>query len=122
MTGALPNDVFVRRANVVEAFLKAVSPLAKADQLRPLMEGGSQRQTFSTHLSSLIPFLINNEKHRLKSELESASHLTVVFDGSTGLREAFAVVVRYMSSTYHCAVFGSRSYTAEELDRKGIGS
>ena len=114
LTGALPNDVFVRRANVVEAFLKAGIPLAKADQLRPLMEGGSQRQTFSTHLSSLIPFLINNEKHRLKSELESASHLTVVFDGSTGLREAFAVVVRYMSSTFTIAQRLVRAHTLQK--------
>ena len=36
----------------------------------------------------------------MKSELESASHLTVVFDGSMRLGEAFAVVVRYMSSTF----------------------
>ena len=49
LTGALPDGVFVRRANVVEAFLKAGIPLAKADQLRPLMEEGSQRLTFSTH-------------------------------------------------------------------------
>ena len=80
---------------------------------RPLIEEGSPRLTFSTHLSSLIPFLINNEKNRLKSELESASHLTVVFDGSTGLREAFAVVVRYMSSTYHCAVYEREPNTAQ---------
>ena len=99
LTGALPDSVFVRRLNVLEAFIKAGIPLDKADQLRPLMEEGSQRLTFSTPLSSLVPFLTNNE-NRLKSELESASHLTVVFDGSTRLGEALSVVVRYMSSTF----------------------
>ena len=58
--------------------------------------------------------------------MESASHLTGVFDGSTGLREAFAVGVRYMSSTFTIAQRLVRAHTlqksltAKELAREII--
>ena len=59
LSKAVQDDVIVKRANVVEAFLKAGIPLSKIDYLRPILESGYGRLTFSTHMAQLIPFLAN---------------------------------------------------------------
>ena len=89
--------MIVKRANVVEAFLKAGIPLSKIDYLRPILESGYGRLTFSTHdMAQLIPFLANNELSTAKDELSTANFLAVIFDGSTRLGEVLAIVVRFV--------------------------
>ena len=51
LSQAVSEDV-VRRANVVEAFLKAGIPLSKVDCLRPLLESGYGRLTYHSHGSA----------------------------------------------------------------------
>ena len=78
------------------AFLKAGIHLAKADNLRPLLEVGSERLTFSTHLASYISFLLEVEREKLKEELKEMPFISVIFDGSTHLGEMLVVLVRYV--------------------------
>ena len=78
------------------AFLKGGIPLAKADFLRPLLEVGSERLTFSTHLASYIPFVLEVEREKLKEELKEKPFISVIFDGSMHLGEMLVVLVRFV--------------------------
>lgn len=100
LSQAVPEDVIVRRANVVEAFLKAGIPLSKVDYLRPLLEAGYGRLTYSTHMAQLIPFLLSKEVDELRKEISGAAHVAVVFDGSSRLGEALAVILRYVDADF----------------------
>ena len=78
------------------AFLQAGIPLAKADYLRPLLEVGLERLTFSTHLASYIPFVLEVEREKLKEELKENPFISVIFDGTTHLGEMLVVLVRFV--------------------------
>ena len=95
------NDVLIRRASVVESFLKAGMPLSKIDHLRPLLESNYCRMTYSTHMAQLVPFLLQNEQSTIKKEIASAAHLTVIFDGTSRLGEALAVVLCYVDGDFN---------------------
>ena len=97
LSQAVSEDV-VRRANVVETFLKAGIPLSKVDYLRPLLESGYGRLTYSTHMAQLIPFLHCKEEDELKKEISGAPYVAVIFDGTSRLGEALAVVLRYVDA------------------------
>eukprot|EP00117_Sycon_ciliatum_P005069 scpid76960/ scgid9165/ len=85
---------------VVEAFLKAGIPLSKVDYLRPLLESGYGRLTYSTHMAQLIPFLHCKEEDELKKEISGAPYVAVIFDGTSRLGEALAVVLRYVDADF----------------------
>ena len=91
---AVPTEQYLRTIETVTAFLKAGIPLAKADYLRPLLEVGSERLKFSTHLASYIPFVLEVELEKLKEELKEKPFISVIFDGSTNLGEMLVVLVR----------------------------
>lgn len=99
LSQAVSEDV-VRRANVVETFLKAGIPLSKVDYLRPLLESGYGRLTYSTHMAQLIPFLHCKEEDELKKEISGAPYVAVIFDGTSRLGEALAVVLRYVDADF----------------------
>ena len=86
----------VFRLRVVEEFLRAGIPLAKIDDLRGILEEGALRLTHSSHLADYIPPILRTEKQKVRKELEG-KHVSVVFDGTTRMGEALAVVVRYCS-------------------------
>ena len=100
LSQAVSEDVVVRRANVVEAFLKAGIPLSKVDYLRPLLESGYGRLTYSTHMAQLIPFLHCKEEDELKKEMSGAPYVAVIFDGTSRLGEALVVVLRYVDADF----------------------
>ena len=100
LSDAVPTDTIMRRANVVEGFLKAGIPLSKIDDVRPLLEANNARLTYSTHMASLIPFLLEKEQKALRQEIAAASHVAIIFDGSTHLGEALAVVVRLVDEKF----------------------
>ena len=52
----------MRRANVLEGFLKAGIPLSQIDDVRPLLEANNARLTDSTHMASLIPFFCRRKR------------------------------------------------------------
>ena len=99
LSGDVANDVLIRRANVVESFLKAGVPLSKIDHLRLLLESNYCRMTYSTHMAHLVPLLLQNEQSTIKKEI--AAHLTVIVDGTSRLGEALAVVLRYVDGDFN---------------------
>ena len=60
----------MRRANVVDGFLKAGIPLSKIDDVRPLLEANNARLTYNTHMASLIPFLLEKEQRHHDRRLQ----------------------------------------------------
>ena len=99
-SSAVPPDQILRRMEVVTSLLQAVISLAKADQLRPLLEEGSERLTYCTHLASYIPFNAENEKALIKEELNDFPYISVIFDGSIYLGEALVVLVRFVNDKF----------------------
>ena len=100
MTEAVSTDVSLRRSEVVRSMLLAGLPLAKVDVLRPLLEnGGALHLTYSSRVAQYIPFILE-EKTYLKAELTEAPFLSVVFDGSTHLGEALAILFRYIDADW----------------------
>ena len=86
----------VHRMKVVEEFLKAGIPLMKVDSLRSLLEEGTYKLTHSSHLSDYIPVIHGEEKKRIRSEIDGQK-VSVIFDGTTRLGEALAIVLRFCS-------------------------
>ncbi len=95
---------------VVERFLSAGIPLRKIDELRNLLERNNYRLTHSSHLSDQITPILENEISRLKEELRDhastspqqykSREVSLIFDGSTRLGEAVAILVRFVSDTW----------------------
>lgn len=92
----LPEEIRLHRFELVESFLKAGIPLLKVDHLRPFLEKYGHRLTSRTHLTEIIPLVLKKEKDTVKSEISSNNAFSVIFDGSTRLGEALAIVVRFV--------------------------
>ena len=84
------------RVKVVEQFLRAGIALAKVDSLCGLLEEGALKLTHSTHLADYVPVIQGEEKKRIRSEIDSQD-VSIIFDGTTRLGEALAVVLRFFS-------------------------
>ena len=91
----LQDDVRLYRMEVVIHLLAAGIPLRKADHLRPLLEKHHLRLVSSTHLYNLIPAVRQMEFEKTKAAI-AGRDISVIFDGSTRLGEAVAMVVRYV--------------------------
>ena len=100
MSRATSDSEIVRRADVVESFMKAGIPLAKINYLRPLLERSSARLTHNSHLGQLIPFISSTELQRVKEEVADVKHVSIIFDGSTHLGEALAIILRLVSDDF----------------------
>ena len=92
----LPLDMHLYRFELVECFLAAGIPLSKIDCLRPFLERYGHRLTSESHLRELVPSVVTKEKETLKSELSQVNAVSTIFDGSTRLGEALAIVVRFV--------------------------
>ena len=89
------------RFHLVESFLAAEIPLTKVDSLlRLFLEKCGYRLTSETHLRQLIPSVHQKEKETLQKEL-SEHECSVIFDGSTRLGEALAIIVRFVDSEWN---------------------
>ena len=97
----LPEDMRLFRFDLVEAFLSAGIPLSKIDHLRSFLEKYGHRLTAHGHLSQMIPSIIEKEKETLKTELSLVDGCSVIFDGSTRLGEAPAIIVRFVDDEWN---------------------
>ena len=88
----------VFRFELTESFLSAGIPLSKIDDLRPFLEKHGHRQTVSGHLSEFIPSIL--EKEKVKGELQNVEEVSIIFDGTTRLGEALAVVIRFLQENF----------------------
>ena len=80
--------------------LTAGIPISKVDNLRPFLEKYGHCLTSSSHLTELIPLILKREKDCVKSEIAAIDSFSVIFDGSTGLGEALAIVVRFIDNQW----------------------
>ena len=97
----LPEDMRLYRYELVEALLKAGIPLSKVDSLRPFLEKYGHRLTTRSHLAEFIPTIHQKEIDFVKSEIAANSAFSVIFDGSTRLGEALAIVVRFIDKDWN---------------------
>ena len=97
----LPEDMRLFRFDLVEAFLSAEILLSKIDHLRSFLKKYGHRLTAHGHLSQMIPSIIEKEKETLKTELSLVDGCSVIFDGTTRLGEALAIVVRFVDDEWN---------------------
>lgn len=84
------------RLKVVEQFLGVGIPLVKVDSLRGLLEEGAVKLTHSSHLADYIPVILQEHKKQIRSEID-CQDVAIIFDGTTRLGEAIAVVLRFFT-------------------------
>lgn len=121
----LPTDQRVYRVKVVRAFLKAGIPLAKLDHFRDILEENAYRLSDRRGMSDLIPFILSEEVQCIAQEIEG-KHVSIIFDGTSRLGEALAIVVRFMDDweiKQRLVHFQTlvKSMTGEELAREVLG-
>ena len=117
------------RQEVVEEFLKAGIPLNKINKLHPLLERNGYRLIGSSNLGQYISLIFKQETGRIKHEISSPGNVgmtrdvSVIFDGSTRLGEAIAIVVRFINDDWMITQrlmridICSKSVNSEELAR-----
>ena len=85
---------------VVQAFLAEGIPLAKVDGLRDVHEEhASQRLTTASHLAEYIPLILKEEREAVSREL-SGRLLSLIFERTTRLGEAIAVVAPFVDDDW----------------------
>ena len=93
----LPADQRVVCIKVVSTFFKAGVPLNKIDVFRDVLEESGYRLAGRRLMSDLIPFILSEEKQRIREEI-SGKDLAVIFDGTSRLGGAVVVVLRFIDS------------------------
>ena len=121
----LPEQQQVYRVKVVTAFLRAGIPLSKLDSFRDLLEENAYRLTDRRHMFDLVPFVLKREEEQICKEI-AGKHLSVVFDGTSRLGEAMAILVRFVSEEWKLEQrllrmqMLTKSMTGEEVARELI--
>ena len=123
----LPEQMQVYRVKVVTAFLRAAVPLSKLEYFRELLEEGAYRLSDCRHMLDLVPFVLKQEQARIKDEI-AGKHVAIIFDGTTRLGEALAIVVRFIGEGFEIEQrlirlqLLAKSLTGEEIARELITS
>ena len=91
----LPEAQRVYRIKVVTTFLKAGVPLNKLHHFQDLLEERAYKLGDTRGMHDLIPFVADDEQKRIKKEVEGKD-VSFVFDGTTRLGDALAVIVRFV--------------------------
>ena len=95
----LPEETQVFRVKVVTAFLRAAVPLSKMEHFREIFEESAYRLTDRRHMFDLVPFIQKQELAKLRKEIDG-KEVSVIFDGTTYLGEALAIVIRYVTNDW----------------------
>lgn len=77
-------------------FLWAGIPISKLEYLRDILEENTLRLTDTRHMLDLVPFVLEEEKSRIKKREISDKFLSLVFDGTSRLGEVVTVFVHYI--------------------------
>ena len=121
----LPQEQQVYRVKVVSAFLKAGIPLNKIGVFRELLEENALRLTDRRNMHDYIPFIHQQEESHVRSEIEG-QNVSVIFDGTSRLGEALAIIIRFVSPDWRIeqrlvrVQMLSKSLTGEEIARELI--
>ena len=95
----LPLSQQVFRVKVMRTFLQAGVPLNKIKIFRDLLEDNGYRLCDRRTLYDLLPFIVEEEVSRIKGEIKG-KRLGIIFDGTTHVCEAFAIVIRFVSNSW----------------------
>ena len=123
----LSDNTRVYRAKIVRAFLKAGIPLQKIDSFREILEESAFSLTGSQHMRQLIPFIRSEEQRQTQEEIKG-KEVSVIFDGTTHVAEAMAVVVRYISNDWKItqrlvrALLVTKTMSGDEVARELIST
>ena len=121
----LPEQQQVYRVKVVTALLRAGIPLSKLDSFRDVLEENAYRLTDRRHMSDLVPFILKEEEAHIRDEI-TGKYLSVIFDGTSRLGEALAVIVRFVGDEWVLEQrlirmqMLSKSMSGEEITRELI--
>ena len=121
----LPESHRVYRVKALMTFLRAGVPLNKIEHFRPLLEEHAYSLGGRRAISDLIPFVLQSERTKLKEEI-TGREVSVIFDGTTHLGEAMAVVLRFVNTEWQIEqrlvrlMLLSKSMTGEEIARELI--
>ena len=96
----LSDPVRVYRVKVISTFMRAGVPLHKVDFFRSLLEETGFSLSGSQHLRELIPCILDNEKKTIKDEIRGKC-VSVIFDGTTHVCEAMAILLRYVDENWN---------------------
>ena len=108
------------QSKVMKTFLRAGVAVSKIDNLRELLEETSYWLSHRRYMLDLIPFIRREDKTRIKQEI-SGKHVGVVFDSTTHLGEALAIVLRSVSDSWTveprvvCVQLLLKSLTGDEI-------
>ena len=83
----------------MKTFIRTAVPLSKLDIFRELLEENAYRLTDCHHISDLVPLVLSQEVAKIKEEIADRP-VFVVFDGTTRLGEAMAVVLCFVDSDF----------------------
>ena len=122
----LSDEQRVYRIRVVTTFLRAGVPMSKLDIFRDILEEGAYRLTDKSHMLELVPFILHEERSRIKQEI-AGKCISVIFDGTTRLGEVLAVIVRFVCNwkieqRLIRLEFLSKSMSGEEIARELIST
>ena len=96
----LPAEIRLFRFEIVECAISGGIPLSKVDILRPLLEKYGHRLTHSANLREIIPAVLEKEREKLLSELESVKEASVIFGGTARMGEALAIIVPFVQEDF----------------------
>ena len=118
----LPEAQRVFRVKVITAFLKAGVPLNKLEDFREILEQQAYKLADKRGMYDLIPFVLEEEQLKIKAEV-SGKNVSIIFDGTTRLGEALAIVIRYVENwtiqqRLICVQMLVKSMTGEEIARE----
>lgn len=119
----LPEEQQVYRVKVVTAFLRAGVPLSKIGAFRDLLEENAYRLTDRRNMLDYVPFILKDEEKKICQEI-SGKNVSVIFDGTTHLGEALAILLRFMDDDFSLqqhlvrVQMLSKSLTGEEIARE----
>jgi len=77
---------------VVHSFLKAGIPLNKIDCFKDILEENGYQLTHRKNLFDLVPLIQQQKQTQLQQKIKS-KNVSVIFDGTSQLGEALAIVV-----------------------------
>ena len=121
----IAGNMQVFRVKVLSTFLRAGVPLNKLELFRGLFEENGYRLTDRCNMYDLIPFIQKYESNIISEEIKGKD-LSVMFDGTTRLGEALAIVIRFVDDGWKInqrlirLQMVVKSLTGEELARELI--
>ena len=123
----LPTPVRVFQVKTVTAFLKSGVALNKLDCFRELLEETGFAMSSSQHLRELIPLILEEERSKIRESIKNRE-ISIIYDGTTHIAEALAVLIRYVDDEWkihQCVVrlmLLAKSPTGEEVARQLIST